>query len=111
VAAPRLGDAPLGAKVALVAALGGDKRPRLRQALRSFFGDGATAGMSVIALIFMFAWMNQRNAGYPIGGSKAIIDLIVERFRGLGGTLRTSVKVDKIIVEDDLATGVHLTTG
>jgi len=61
--------------------------------LRRFFVDGGTADMSVIALVFMFAWMNQRNAGYPVGGAKAIIDLIVERFRALGGSLRLITKV------------------
>ncbi len=79
--------------------------------LRRFFGDSGTAEMSVIALVFMFAWMNRSNAGYPIGGSKAIIDLVVERFRASGGTLRTDVKVEKIIVENDVATGVHLANG
>ena len=79
--------------------------------LRRFFGDNGTAEMSVIALVLMFAWMNRSNAGYPIGGSKAIIDLIVERFRALGGTLRTDVKVAKIIIENDVATGVHLASG
>ena len=79
--------------------------------LRSFFGDGATSGMSVIALVFMFAWMSRRNAGYPVGGSKAIVDLIVERFRLLGGTLRLGVKVERIQVCDDVATGVTLSNG
>ena len=79
--------------------------------LRRFFGDSGTAEMSVIALVLMFAWMNRSNAGYPIGGSKAIIDLVVERFRASGGTLRTDVKVAKIIVENDVATGVHLASG
>jgi len=79
--------------------------------LRSFFGDGATSDMSVIALVFMFAWMSRRNAGYPIGGSKAIVDLIVERLRALGGTLRTGVKVDRIMVDNDVATGVQLANG
>ena len=76
--------------------------------LRRFFGDGATAEMSVIALVFMFAWMNQNNAGYPIGGSKAIIDLIVARYQALGGTLRTNARVSNIIVENDIAIGVKL---
>jgi len=79
--------------------------------LRSFFCDSGTAEMSVIALLFMFAWMNRRNAGYPVGGSKAIIDLIVERFCALGGTLRTGAKVARIVVENDTATGVQLANG
>lgn len=79
--------------------------------LRRFFIDSATAEMSVIALVLMFAWMSRRNAGYPIGGSKAIIDLIVERFRALGGSLRLMAKVEKILVENDVAVGVQLADG
>lgn len=79
--------------------------------LRRFFSDSGTAGMSVIALVFMFAWMTGRNAGYPIGGSKAIVDLAVERFRALGGQLKTGVTVANIIVENDVATGVRLANG
>ncbi len=90
----------------------GDYGKRFKhELLRRFFGEGAAAEMSVIALVFMFAWMNRSNAGYPIGGSKAIIDLVVERFRVLGGTLRTGAKVVKIIVENDVATGVQLADG
>ena len=46
-----------------------------------------------------------------MGGSKAIVDLIVERFRALGGTLRTGAKVEEITVENDVATGVLLESG
>lgn len=105
--APRL---PLLQHWAAISAAAYGKRFQ-HELLRRFFGDGGAAEMSVLALVFMFAWMNQNNAGYPIGGSKAIIDLIVERFRALGGTLRTGVKVDKIMVENDVATGVHLANG
>ena len=48
--------------------------------LRAFFGSGESAQLSAIALVFSLAWMSERNAGYPIGGSQAIIRLIVENF-------------------------------
>jgi phytoene dehydrogenase-like protein len=62
-------------------------------------------------LVFSLAWMSQRNAGYPIGGSQAIIRLIVERLRGLGGHLRLGTKVESILVERDAAVGVRLAGG
>ncbi len=105
--APRL---PLLQHWAGISAADYGKRFR-HELLRRFFGDSGTAGMSVIALVFMFAWMNRRNAGYPVGGSKAIVDLIVERFRALDGTLRTGAKVEEITVENDVATGVLLESG
>jgi phytoene dehydrogenase-like protein len=55
--------------------------------------------------------MSQRNAGYPIGGSQAIIRLIVERLLGLGGHLRLGTKVESILVERDAAVGVQLASG
>lgn len=79
--------------------------------LRRFFADGASSGMSAIALLFMFAWMKNGNAGYPVGGAKAVIDPIAERFRALGGELRLSTKVEKILVENDVAIGVQLAGG
>ncbi len=79
--------------------------------LRGFFTNSATADMAAIALVLMFAWMNARNAGYAVGGAKAIIDPIAARFRELGGTLRLAAKVDAVLVEDDVAVGVKLSDG
>jgi len=79
--------------------------------LRSFFGGGDIAQMSVVALVFSLAWMNEGNAGYPIGGSQAVIRLIEEKFESLGGRLRLGAKVERILVEDDVAVGVQLVSG
>jgi phytoene dehydrogenase-like protein len=79
--------------------------------LRSFFGEGELARLSVLALLFSLAWMNERNAGYAIGGSQAIIRLIVEKLNGLGARLRLGVKVEKILVKDGAAVGVQLVGG
>jgi phytoene dehydrogenase-like protein len=79
--------------------------------LRSFFGDGELAQLSALALVFSLAWMSEHNAGYPIGGSQAIIRLIVDNLLSLGGRLRFGVKVEKILVERDAAVGVQLAGG
>ncbi|HTV07066.1 MAG TPA: NAD(P)/FAD-dependent oxidoreductase [Acidobacteriaceae bacterium] len=79
--------------------------------LKSFFTDGYAAQMSCLALFFSLAWMNNRDAGYPIGGSQAVIRLIVERLTSLGGKIRLQSKVEKILVQDGAAIGVHLTSG
>lgn len=79
--------------------------------LRRFFTSNATASMSAVTLVFMFAWMSQKNAGYPIGGAKAVIDLLVTRFRELGGALRLMAKGEEILVEEDRAVGVRLADG
>jgi phytoene dehydrogenase-like protein len=79
--------------------------------LRAFFGEGGTAELSAIALIFSLAWMGARDAGYAIGGSQAIIRLIEEKLIALGGRVHFGAKVAQILVRDGIATGVQLASG
>jgi phytoene dehydrogenase-like protein len=73
-----------------------------------FYNLYATRDYSALAFIMMFAWFNQENAGYPIGGSLPLAERMTEKFRGLGGVLSTGKKAEKIIVENDIATGVKV---
>jgi len=50
-------------------------------------------------------------SGVPIGGSKAVIDDIADRFRRLGGELHCRSKVTELIVENDRVLGVRLADG
>jgi phytoene dehydrogenase-like protein len=61
--------------------------------------------------MFSLAWMSDRNAGYPIGGSQAVVRLIVDNLLNLGGRLRLGAKVERIVVERDTAVGVQLSDG
>jgi phytoene dehydrogenase-like protein len=79
--------------------------------LRRFFGTGETAELSALALLFSLAWMSDRNAGYPMGGSQAIIRLIVNNLHEWGGHLRLGARVEKILVEHDTAVAVQLEGG
>jgi phytoene dehydrogenase-like protein len=79
--------------------------------LRRFFAEGTSGRISVVAMVFMLAWMSRANAAYPIGGSKAVISPIVERLTTLGGRLRLGAKVEAILVENDTAVGVRLAGG
>jgi phytoene dehydrogenase-like protein len=79
--------------------------------IRCFFGEGTSARMSVLALVFALAWQTVRNAGYPIGGSQAVIQQIVDKFTSLGGRLHCDRTVEKIIVENDAAVGLQLVGG
>jgi phytoene dehydrogenase-like protein len=79
--------------------------------LRSFLGGSELAQLSALALVFSLAWMSDRNAGYSIGGSQAIIGLIVDNLRNLGGRLRLGARVERILVERDAAVGVQLAGG
>lgn len=78
--------------------------------LHRFFGSGLN-DMSAMAILMSLAWMNNKNAGYPIGGSPALIGLIEENYRALGGRIRFKAPVKTIIVEDGKASGVVLEDG
>lgn len=79
--------------------------------LRSFFGFGDGSQLSMLALLFALAWMNDRNGAYTVGGSQAIIRLIREKLDELGVHLRLGARVEEILVEHDAAVGVRLAGG
>jgi phytoene dehydrogenase-like protein len=58
--------------------------------LRSFFGEGGSAPLAALASVLLQARLTERDAGYAIGGSQAIIGLIADNLRNLGGRLRRS---------------------
>jgi phytoene dehydrogenase-like protein len=79
--------------------------------LREFFSTGDVGKLSATAMVLSLGWMNENNAGYCIGGSQAIIRLIEERIRNLGGRIRYKARVHQILVERDVAVGVQLESG
>jgi phytoene dehydrogenase-like protein len=79
--------------------------------LRAFFADGGTSDLSALAFVFSLAWMGSGNAGYPIGGSQAVIKAIADNLTRLGGRIRYGVDVQEIIEEKGVAIGVRLASG
>ncbi len=71
----------------------------------------ANDNFSAIAFIMMLGWFNEKNAGYLIGGSRPIAERMTKRYKDLGGTVTLGAKVDKVIIEDDKASGVKLADG
>jgi phytoene dehydrogenase-like protein len=66
---------------------------------------------SALAFIMMFAWFNQKNAGYLKGGSRPLAERMTSRYKALGGKLTTNGRVTKILVENNIARGVRLSDG
>ena len=81
------------------------QNPSLRYFFESMYGS---RDFSALAFIMMFAWFNQKNAGYLVGGSLPLAKRMTDKFRSLGGHLTTRKKVSKIIVENGVAKGVLL---
>jgi phytoene desaturase len=84
------------------------KNPVLSEVLNNLY---SSRDFSALAFIMMFAWFNQKNAGYLVGGSRPVAKRMTEKFLGLGGKLSVNKKVNKIIVENDCAKGVILSDG
>jgi phytoene dehydrogenase-like protein len=76
--------------------------------IRNAFGEGDLGNLSALAVIFSLVWMCQRDAGYPIGGSQALIRLIEKKLAVLGGQIRFGARVERILVERGSAVGVRL---
>jgi phytoene dehydrogenase-like protein len=84
------------------------KNEKLKYFLNSIYGS---FDFSAMAFIMMFAWFNQKNAGYLIGGSLPMTQRMTNRYLDLGGKLRTKSKVTKILVDNNIAKGVLLGDG
>jgi phytoene dehydrogenase-like protein len=84
------------------------KNEKLKYFVNAIYGS---RDFSALAFIMMFAWFNQKNAGYLIGGSLPMAQRMTARFRELGGRLTVKARVSKILVENNIAVGVALSDG
>lgn len=81
--------------------------PLLREALMEMW----IPGFSMFFMLFTFAYLHTKNAGYPLGGSMPMSVAMEKRFRELGGIINYGKRVEKIITENNIATGIRLTDG
>lgn len=86
------------------------KNPLLRESVNLDPG-GEFPGVPVFGALLMFAWQHQKDGGWIIGGSLALVNYIQQRYFDLGGELHFKAKVDKILVENDKAVGIRLEDG
>ncbi len=81
--------------------------PLLRRAIREMWLDD----FSIFFVLSTLAWLQRKEAGYPIGGSLPMMHAVEERFLSLGGQVRYGAQVEKILVEGGRAAGVRLADG
>lgn len=79
--------------------------------LREAFGRIWLPESSMLFVIMTLAWLHNRDAGYPLGGSLPLVRAIEKRYRGLGGEVRYGARVTEILVEKGRAVGVRLADG
>ncbi|MBU1076040.1 MAG: NAD(P)/FAD-dependent oxidoreductase [Spirochaetes bacterium] len=73
------------------------RNPLLKKAFLSMFEPD----MSALFLAFTLSWMNNKSAGYPIGGSQHFSSLIEKKYLDLGGMIHYRKRVKKIVVKND----------
>ncbi len=83
------------------------KDSQLREALREMW----VPEFSMLFMLATFAYLHNRNAGYPIGGSLPMSLALAKRYTSLGGEIHYGKRVEKILVEGDRAVGVRLADG
>ena len=80
------------------------KSPVIRQLLACVF----PGEMPAYALFYSLGIRTSGDGGWPVGGSQVFMKRIQKRFEELGGIVHLGCDVDKIIVENDVATGIKL---
>ncbi len=83
------------------------KNPFLRESFREVWYPE----MSAMGLLFTLAMLNKREAGYTMGGSLPMAHAVSKRYCDLGGEIFYNTRVQKILVQDNRATGVRLEDG
>ena len=83
------------------------KDPLIREAINEMW----VPDFSVFFMLFTYAYLHNRNAGYPIGGSLPMSMAMEERYKELGGIINYKQKVTKILTDSNKAVGVKLEDG
>jgi len=81
--------------------------PMLGEAFREMW----VPQFSMLFMLFTFAYLHNKNAGYSVGGSMPMSRALEARFREIGGIINYRSKVVSIITEDNIAAGIRLDDG
>jgi phytoene dehydrogenase-like protein len=83
------------------------KDPLLREVIKEMW----VPEFSMLFVLFTFAYLHNKNAGYPLGGSMPMSEAIEEKYKELGGIIHYKSKVNKILTSGDKAVGIRLEDG
>jgi len=79
--------------------------------LRTVFANFWHEEMSMLTFIMTMSFLNNRVAGYPLGGSSRFIEQVVNRYESLGGQIEYNQRVEEILVRGTRAYGIRLDDG
>jgi phytoene dehydrogenase-like protein len=83
------------------------KDPLLREAITEMW----IPEFSMFFMLFSFGYLHNRNAGYPVGGSKPMSQALGAKYKELGGIIHYDSRVKKILTSEGIALGVRLEDG
>jgi phytoene dehydrogenase-like protein len=87
------------------------KNPFLRQVSPYIVNLQNGPDYPMLGFLMTLAWMDQKTAGYPVGGSLEFSRAIEGRYLALAGEIHYESRVVKILVENNRAIGVQLADG
>ena len=76
-----------------------------------YYGSAREGDVDWYQFVLLFRAILLEGLARPAGGIKALLDLLLERLRAEGATLRTRAGVKRVLVEDGAARGVELDDG
>jgi phytoene dehydrogenase-like protein len=77
------------------------------EGIRRLLAAAVPSYVPSMALVFYLAIMCGGNGGYPEGGSLAMVQRMADTFKSLGGELLLNIKAEKVIIENNMATGIR----
>lgn len=83
------------------------KHPLIRRA----FGSYMPSKYQAYAFVSSYGTVTSGNGDIPEGMSLGMVGRIVDRYNSLGGTIRTSSPVEKVLIEGKKAKGIKLENG
>ena len=79
--------------------------------IKKVLGSIMPAKYSASSLIFTLASFIGGNSDLPMGGSRAMVERIVEKYISLGGKVKTNAEIEEILIDDGVAKGVQMADG
>ncbi len=83
------------------------KSPVLRKLMMDYLPSDYTA----YSFLVSYGTMTSGNGNIPLGGSLAMTNRIVKKFKDMGGKLYTKAPVKSVIIENGTAKGIELESG
>ncbi|MBQ7879916.1 MAG: NAD(P)/FAD-dependent oxidoreductase [Clostridia bacterium] len=79
--------------------------------IRKWLQEHMSADYNLMSFLYMLAHITAKNGGIPVGGSRALVDRIKDRYLSLGGEVRCNAEVEQVKIENGAAVGVTLKGG